>query len=476
MDLTQRFYNFLQTENLIAPGENVLIALSGGKDSVCLTQLLIKARKEFGFHLAACHVHHGIRGEEADRDALFCKQLCEKLSIPLYIEYCDIPKFCKENKLGLEEGARTERYRLLGEAAMREGFHKIATAHSASDQAETILFRLIRGTGFSGAKGIAPKRENIIRPLLPFSSEEIEAYLGNHQIPFTQDSSNSDIIYSRNLIRKKIFPLMEKVNPQARDALNRLGTMSVWQEKMLEKLWKKTEVENNFSADDGFIPRNVATLLAQDESDYPLLYYGLSKLVKKHNISIDFGHFKTLCSLLNRYEQGKIIEISNGFCFEIQKKRVVFTKHERQLPGIEYQIELSDGENVLPFALGTLSLCRTECTSAKNINKKSLIIKLDSDKISGRLSARNLCRGDRIQMYGMHKSIKKMLCDSGIPKEHRQNIPIVCDDEEIVWVPFLGLCDKVRNETPKNVTTLSLFGETPETIRQCCKNEISKTP
>ena len=469
MDLSQRFYDFLKTENMIAPGERVLMALSGGKDSVCLAHLLVKFREKHSFSLAACHIHHGIRGEEADRDALFCKSFCEKLSIPLFIEYCDVPDFCKENKVGLEEGARMERYRLLSEVARREGFHKIATAHSASDQAETILFRLIRGTGFSGAKGILPQRENIIRPLLSFSSGEIEAFLKSHQIPFTQDSSNSDTIYSRNLIRKEIFPLMEKINPRAEDALNRFGEMSAWHNKMLEKLWKKTESENRFLADEGFIPLKVAVALAQSEADFPILFYGLTKLAKKHNISIDFVHFKAILSLLNYPKSGKIIEISNGFCFEILKDHLIFQKNESQALGIEYQIELCDGENPLPFSLGKIRLCQTESGSAENINKKSLIIKLDFDKISGRLQARNLRPGDRILMYGMHKSIKKMLCDNGIPKEYRQKIPIVFDDEEIVWVPFLGLCDKVRNETPKKVATLSLCGVTPETIANVIK-------
>lgn len=476
MDLTQRFYDFLKAENMIAPGERVLVALSGGKDSVCLAKLLVDASEKFNFSVAACHIHHGIRGEEADRDALFCKNFCEKLSIPLFTEYCDVPAFCKKNKLGLEEGARMERYRLLNEVAKREGFQKIATAHSASDQAETVLFRLIRGTGFSGTKGILPKRENIIRPLLPFSSEEIKTFLESCQIPFTQDSSNADTIYSRNLIRKEIFPLIERINPRVRDALNRFGTMSVWQEKMLQKLWEKTEAENGFSAENGFIPLKTARELAKDEANFLLLFYGLSNLAKKHNISIDFVHFKALLSLLNYSESGKIIEISNGFCFEIQKDRVVFKKNECQKVGIEYQIELCDGENPLPFFCGTLSLFRENSKNAENINKKSLIIRLDSDKICGRLQARNLRPGDSIVMYGMHKSIKKMLCDSSIPKEYRQYIPIVCDEEEIVWVPFLGLCDKVRNDTPKKTATLTLFGEIPETIHQRCENEISKTP
>ncbi len=475
MDLKQRFFHHLKEEKLIEPSDKVLIALSGGKDSVCLALLLNEAAKVFGFDLAACHIHHGIRGSEADSDAAFCQELCQTLNLPLFTEYCDAPLFCKENKIGLEEGARILRYGLLDEVAKREGFQKIATAHSASDQAETILFRLIRGSGFSGARGIPAKRGRIIRPILPFYAEEIEAFLATIQQPFTKDSSNSDTIYSRNLIRHDIFPLLEKINPRAKEALNRFGTFSIWQETMLSALWSKLEIDNGFSLNKNAIPLETAKSLAQDKSQYLLLFHGLSQLTKKHNISIDFVHFKAILSLLNHTESGKIIEISNGFCFKIEKKQLVFEKNEKKAECIEYEVELTEGENTLPFDCGTLRADYTEALKVKNINKKSLNIKLNSDKISGRLKARNFRPGDRIFMYGMHKSVKKMLCDSGIPKEYRVFIPIVCDDDEIVWIPFLGLCDKAREEDSKDILQLSLCGEMPETIRQFCENDLSKT-
>lgn len=473
MDLKQRFFEFLKQENMIAPSDRVLVALSGGKDSVCLAYLLSLAKERFGFELAACHVHHGIRGEEADRDARFCETFCKTLSLPLFVEYCDVPAYCKEHKVGLEEGARIERYRLLRKVSEREGFQKIAVAHNASDQAETVLFRLVRGTGFSGTRGILPVRENVIRPLLPFYAEEIEEFLEKNQLLFTQDLSNFDTIYARNLIRRDVFPLLETINPRAKEALNRFGTLSRWQEAMLEKLCNKLEEDGGFSLRDGFIPLETASELAKSEGDLLLLFYALSKLTKKYNISIDFVHFRAVLSLLNHPVSGKIIEISSGFCFEIRQDRLVFGKNESNKDGIEYQIELSEGENLLPFSCGILSITRKEGATAENINKKSLIMKLDSDRIDGRLKARSLKPGDRIRMYGMHKSVKKMLCDSGIPKEFRPFIPAVCDDDEIVWIPFLGLCDKVRRDRPKAVLELTLSGETPEKILRFSENKTS---
>ena len=141
MNFENRFFDHLAKNKFFSHADRVLIALSGGTDSVCLALLLAKAQEKFGITLGACHVHHGIRGEEADRDLAFCREFCQTLSIPFYARHCDVPAYCSEHKVGLEEGARMERYRILRSVAEKEGFDKIATAHSASDQAETILFR-----------------------------------------------------------------------------------------------------------------------------------------------------------------------------------------------------------------------------------------------------------------------------------------------------------------------------------------------
>lgn len=465
MDLTQRFFRHLKENKLILPEERVLVALSGGKDSVCLLQLLIEAKDKMNFTLAACHVNHGIRGEDADRDAGFCKALCQEKEIPFYLKHCNVPLYCKENKVGLEEGARQERYRILEETAQNEGFTKIAVAHSASDQAETVLFRLIRGTGFSGTRGISSIRGTVIRPLLPFYTEEIEEYLKSRELSFTQDLSNFDTVYARNRLRHEILPLLKEINPRVEDALCRFGVLSQWQEAMLEKQTKELEIARGFSSDDGALPLAVAKELAQDEGSLLLLFHLLSNLTKKHNISIDFVHFTAILSLLKSSVSGKIIEISDGFSFQTERERLVFKKNENSGESIKYHTELCQGETELPFSCGTVALRTPSFGDGKNPDKRSLSIRLDSDRLDGALFARSLNEGDRILMYGMHKSVKKTLCDLGIPAELRRRIPVVCDNSGIVWIPFIGLCDRVRNDKPSNLLELSLFGDTADYVQ-----------
>ena len=254
MTLYNTFIREAKQKRLFEKNSRVLVAFSGGKDSLCLLNLFSQAAKEWNLTLGACHVHHGIRGEEADADARLAEAFCREKKIPFYLEKTDVPAFCKENGLGLEEGARLERYRILEEVRHREGFDLIATAHSASDQAETVLFRLIRGTGLCGAAGIPVKRDRIIRPLLAFTQEEILSYCKENSLLFTKDSSNDDITISRNRIRSVILPEMKKINPNAENALNRFALMARWQEEMLRKEVSLWEENTGIRAEDGRIP------------------------------------------------------------------------------------------------------------------------------------------------------------------------------------------------------------------------------
>ncbi len=464
MNLSERFIQIQNQTKLIQKSDRILVALSGGKDSVCLLFLLLQFQKILPFHLGACHVHHMIRQDEADRDLLFCRHLCDEWCIPFFSETVDIPAFCKKNKLGLEEGARLERYRLLEKVAQREGYHKIATAHSATDQAETLLFRLVRGCGLTGAKGILEQRGRIIRPMLSFTSDEIISFVENNQLPFTEDSSNSDILYSRNRLRHCVIPEMKKINPEAEHALSKFCKTATFQDALCAKLCNGLEKKNEVCFSDGKAPLALLQKLTLDEADFPILFTCLSRMTQSENISIDFDHFSRVVSLLKNDQKGKIIEISNGFSFSIQSDQLVFSKYESEKESINYQIEIHEGVNLIPPLKQKMTLDIKRQGKVSNFNKKLLIIHLSFDKIEGELFVRNFRSGDRIRMYGMSKSIKKLFCDAGIPRTLRPFIPIVCDEREIIWLPFFGLCDKVREEFADTVATLTLSGDHLEQI------------
>ena len=456
MTLLSRFQKEIETNKLISKSDRILAAFSGGKDSVCLLFLLQSVRERFGFDLGACHVHHGIRGKEADEDLEFCKIFCEKYKIPFYSEMLDVPAFCKERSLGLEEGARQLRYEALDRFAASQNYNKIATAHSASDQAETVLLHLIRGSGFHGSCGIPSIRGNIIRPLLRFHENEIYDFLKSNNLPSRTDSTNKDTDFARNRMRSKIIPETEKINPSAEKALVRFSVIAKEQSDLVSFLCDRWETENEIDCSTGSVPLKPLCALASVPEMKPVFKEALSRMALKEKIVIDFQHFKMLCSLLNQPTEGKIIEISNGFSFAVEKESLIFRKNEPMESHIDYQVNLSVGENKIPVGNTVLVLSDKRGGKVVNVNKKLLIIHLASDKIEGDLFARNRKEGDAICVDGMTKSIKKLFQEAKVPARLRKDLPIVCDRSGIVWIPYVGLCDRVRKSDDDQIITLSL--------------------
>lgn len=218
MDLSLSVKKYIRDNELIADGDTVLLGLSGGGDSVCLMHILSGLRGSLGFSLHVMHVHHGIRGEEADRDLSFSRELAAELSVPFHECHVDAPAFASERGMGLEEAARLLRYEALRgmlDKLPGDGEKRIAVAHHRDDQAETVLHNLIRGSGLRGIRGMEPKRDELIRPLLFAGQEEILSFLRKKEISYIVDSSNMDIQYTRNKLRTVVLPELKSINPRA---------------------------------------------------------------------------------------------------------------------------------------------------------------------------------------------------------------------------------------------------------------------
>ncbi len=463
MNFTQKFLANVSQNDLIQKNDGILVAFSGGKDSVCLLSLLHKLKEELSIKVGACHIHHGIR-KEAEEDLIFCENFCKERKIPFYFKKVDVPAFCEKEGLGLEEGARYLRYKALHEILEKEGYHKIATAHTASDQGETILFHLIRGSGLSGTCGIPEKRDAVIRPLLPFFSEEIYDFLEENQLSFKKDQTNDDIIFSRNRIRHKILPEMEEISKGAVKSFARFSTISKWQTELNHALCDKWEESCGVNYENNVIPLSALQKLAKKEAGYPILHTALSRLLKNEKIVISFERFQSILPLLNTPCEGKIIEIPSAYCLRIENGFLLLEKNEKKTESIEYQVNLSLGKTHLPSIGAYVTRSDKRMGIVENINKMHLIITLSSDKIDGNLFARNRRDGDSIVIDGMTRSIKKLFQEAKIPAGNRDQIPLICDEKGIVWIPFIGLCDRVRYTDTGEVFTLSLEYENPAEV------------
>lgn len=247
--MLQGFCEAIEKYNMLEEKDVVCAALSGGADSVCLLLNLLEYQKLVPFTLTAMHVHHGIRGKEADRDASFCEELCKRLHIPFILERLDVPSYAGEKGLSMETAARELRY----EALERRSGGKIATAHTLSDQGETILLNLTRGTGLKGLCGIPPVRGRIIRPLLFTSRKEVEEYLSDRNEKFVFDGTNSSREYSRNKIRLDVIPVLKEINPSLEQTIKRMVSVLSEEEDFLEgealSLYKKAESGGGLSAE-----------------------------------------------------------------------------------------------------------------------------------------------------------------------------------------------------------------------------------
>ena len=222
-------------KKLILPpkGARVLCAVSGGADSMCLLALLLQTG---AYELAAAHFEHGIRGEESLRDCAFVESYCRDRGVPCFVGRADVPALAAKSGLGLEEAARKLRYAFLERTAEEEGYDFIATAHSADDNAETVLFHLARGTGPAGLCGIPARRGKIIRPLLALTRAEIEEALAASGTPHVEDSTNQDESYSRNRIRRAVMPVLKELNPAFPEAVARMSRLLRRDEECLDAL------------------------------------------------------------------------------------------------------------------------------------------------------------------------------------------------------------------------------------------------
>jgi tRNA(Ile)-lysidine synthase len=420
----------------------LLVGLSGGADSVALTHLLL----QMGFRemMAACHVNHLLRGEESERDMTFVQNLCREWGISCYCCRTDVKALSQKQGMTLEECGREERYRIFRTLAekLKEREKRpvwIVTAHTLSDDLETVLFRFARGSGLRGLCGIPLERENIARPLLGWRREEIERYCRENQLEFVTDSSNLSNEYNRNKIRHIVVPALREINPGLEKTF--FMTHQVLREE--NDYLTRCGAEEREKRRDG-VRLNVSGL----EKLHPVLRKRMwDCYLREYGISPSFSIFSWLEDMLLK-KQGKLMT-SRIHRIVWQNDRAWVEKAEEEIPYFEKAA--ADGTYVSKtgkvYKIQTLSISSSQ--SFHKVYKNLFDIFIDCDKIYGNLVIRQKKDGDRIRLSyrGCTKSLKKLFQEAGISPEERKKRFVLADESGVVAVEGFGVderavCDK----------------------------------
>ncbi len=437
----EKFRRSLASHSMLEGKSSVLLGLSGGADSSLLLTLLTSLE---GLTVYAAHVNHMIRGAEADSDEEFCRRLCKELGIVLFTVREDIPSLAKKLGKGLEETARDFRYQYFDALVREHGIDCIATAHNASDNAETLLFNLIRGCGADGLCGIPPVRGNIIRPLILCTKEEIIAECNSKGIPFVTDSTNIDTDYTRNFIRHKLIPTAKEINPALERSLINTSELLRRDKAHFEAQTAKYSLSSG---------RDILRSL-----DDAVLSRILIRELKNAGVSPESKHIEALSRAIRSNKPHFSLSLPKG-TVTIDRNGIYVGEKEQKN---DWQTTLTEGVNTLPC--GSVIVFEREngsfskdINTLKNIYKLSIHITLDSAKIDDTLVIEPVISRDRYRYGGMTRSVKKLLQAKKMPISERKRLPKVMLGGEIIWIPGFPAADSVRPTVAENTCTLTYF-------------------
>ncbi len=441
---------YMTKNHMTVPKDGVLVGLSGGADSVALLLLLWKLRDKLNISLRAIHIHHGLRGTEADRDAAFSRNLCEQLRVPFYECRIDVSREAREGGYSVEEAGRKARYRLYEETALswEQEMHKdegnrsvvhIATAHHADDNAETILLNLFRGSGLLGLSGIQPVRGRIIRPILWAERSEIKAWLLQCGQEWVEDSTNQESEYSRNWIRNEMLPAVRKrLNTQAAKHIGQAGKYIRQADAYFEDMAKRW-IEIN--APDG--KADAGKLLR--EADI-IQGYVIRKLFEKNKMplkDVTEKHIESVRQLLKQ-NTGKSVSLPHGF------KAVNTYGIVEILPDGQKSDRLHEHEIRNTLNEEILQMRTFPCENPNGFPKNQYTKWFDYDKIKNDLSLRHRQPGDYfILPLGGRKTLKSWMIDEKIPRSFRDEIWLLAEGNHILWIVGYRISDyyKITKET-----------------------------
>ena len=432
--MLDQFKTYINRCGIIADGDHLILALSGGIDSMVLADLFMKTKANFV--VAHCNFH--LRSEESDGDEKFVRDFAEKHGIQCFVKHFETEKYAEENGISIEMAARDLRYAWFEELRQQLGYDKTAVAHHADDQAETFFINLLRGAGLRGLKGMLPQNGVIIRPLLWASRGQIHQYAVENQILWREDHTNAENVYLRNKIRNQLLPAFDELHPEARQGLYKSLEHLASENELYRELLKE-KLSKIVAHDDGVQKAKVPELV-----EGPISFQLLFEWLRQYNFNTDQCRFI--------YEA---METGIGNKYYSPTHQLVIGRNELQLSEIkpvddeEIQIEMGEEEIVSPIHL---RFSQFEKNADFNIDKSSEVAMLDADKIHFPLTLRHWRHGDRFHPLGMNgsKLLSDFFVDQKFTEVQKKNVfLLVSVENQILWVVGHRIDDrfKVTSET-----------------------------
>ncbi len=442
----QKFLKFIDEKELIETGDKILTAFSGGPDSVFLLFLLYKFRKRLGIEISAIHINHSLRGIAANEDENFCREFCSERTIDFTAIKKNVRSFAAKNGYSLEEAGRILRYKEFETLLRQNKLDKTATAHNAGDNTETVLLNVIKGTGLDGISGIPARRDNIIRPILCFTRDEILSYLAENKIPYCIDQSNEESNFDRNFLRNKVLPLIrERLNPSIDNAMlissENLGNIKDYILANETRVFGKIEKDSS---------RNLIIPLGDiRKADRTLIGMLLKNImIRELGIKIYSNDIRKVISLESA-QTGKKIELSGRIIVFRERDHLKFIQDSSLQKDFKAIIR-AGGSISTPGGKLSIKICDSGSQLYSNNKNKEYI---SADSASDEFTIRRWKEGDSFHPLGMNgtKKISDFLNEQKVESSGKKNHLILLNSNKVVWVIGLRIDDrfKITSSTQK---------------------------
>ncbi len=453
-NLLQRVAQNIKTENLIQQTDTILVAVSGGPDSIALLHLLLELKTKMFRGLGVAHLNHGLRSWEADRDADFVSQLCRRLNLRLHLKKMDVRKVARREKLNLEEAGRNCRYHFFNTIIKERNYSKVALAHHADDNAELVLMHLLRGSGMLGMSGMAFIRDHIfIRPLLNITRNDIMDYIKVNQLSYITDASNLDLRYTRNHIRHKLIPTLQRdYNPNITSALNTLATVARSEEEWMSR----TTASIYYSA---LLNKNPDGITLSSNKLRQMHKAVARRVIRKALFELKGGlrrigllHIESILNLTDQEHRYRQLNLPGGLTIELEagslkflrkeKKEHLITNNQSKDSTVSFSYDVIKPEDgPVHVYIGELDyyfkFSIMDYNPAISMSETGQNIAFfDMDLLVFPLAIRNPKPGDRFSPIGLNGSqkLKKFFINIKVPRSKRKSIPIVVSGENIIWI------------------------------------------